>query len=194
MAGAERVEGTLFGNGERTGNVDLVTLALNLMTQGVDPELDFSRINEVLGMSNPAIGCRSASATPMSATSFTRRSRAPIRTQSRRAWRRWRSCRTRRMRSGTCRICLRPKGHRPQLRRGRAGELTIGQGRRRLHNAGRARPRTSPPAADRVLPRRPTGSRCLQRRNHRRAADQAVPARVHGHSDGGLVDHADHQQ
>ncbi|MFK7897985.1 MAG: 2-isopropylmalate synthase [Myxococcota bacterium] len=41
LAGAERVEGTLFGNGERTGNVDLVTLALNLMTQGVDPELDF---------------------------------------------------------------------------------------------------------------------------------------------------------
>jgi 2-isopropylmalate synthase len=40
QAGADRVEGTLFGNGERTGNVDLVTLALNLMTQGVDPELD----------------------------------------------------------------------------------------------------------------------------------------------------------
>ncbi|MBZ0091931.1 MAG: 2-isopropylmalate synthase [Sulfuricellaceae bacterium] len=47
MAGAERVEGCLFGNGERTGNVDLVTLALNLYTQGVDPGLDFSRINEV---------------------------------------------------------------------------------------------------------------------------------------------------
>ncbi len=47
MAGAERVEGTLFGNGERTGNVDVVTLALNLMTQGVDPELDFSRINAI---------------------------------------------------------------------------------------------------------------------------------------------------
>src|ERR1700678_586608 len=46
MAGAERVEGTLFGNGERTGNVDIVTLALNLYTQGVDPELDFSNINE----------------------------------------------------------------------------------------------------------------------------------------------------
>ncbi len=42
MAGADRVEGTLFGNGERTGNVDVVTLALNLMSQGVDPELDFS--------------------------------------------------------------------------------------------------------------------------------------------------------
>ena len=48
MAGADRVEGTLFGNGERTGNVDLVTLALNLLTQGVDPELDFSDINSVI--------------------------------------------------------------------------------------------------------------------------------------------------
>jgi len=46
MAGAERVEGTLFGNGERTGNVDIVTLALNLYTQGVDPKLDFANINE----------------------------------------------------------------------------------------------------------------------------------------------------
>ncbi len=47
MAGADRIEGTLFGNGERTGNVDIVTLALNLYTQGVDPGLDFSNINEV---------------------------------------------------------------------------------------------------------------------------------------------------
>jgi 2-isopropylmalate synthase len=46
MAGADRVEGTLFGNGERTGNVDLVTLALNLFTQGVDPRLDLSQIDE----------------------------------------------------------------------------------------------------------------------------------------------------
>ena len=47
MAGADRVEGCLFGNGERTGNVDLVTLALNLYTQGVSPSLDFSDINAV---------------------------------------------------------------------------------------------------------------------------------------------------
>jgi 2-isopropylmalate synthase len=46
MAGAERVEGTLFGNGERTGNVDIVTLALNFYTQGIHPGLDFSNINE----------------------------------------------------------------------------------------------------------------------------------------------------
>ena len=47
MAGADRVEGCLFGNGERTGNVDLVNIALNLYTQGVDPQLDFSDIDEV---------------------------------------------------------------------------------------------------------------------------------------------------
>ncbi|AMT90636.1 2-isopropylmalate synthase [Pseudomonas glycinis] len=47
MAGADRVEGCLFGNGERTGNVDLVTVALNMYTQGVDPELDFSDIDGV---------------------------------------------------------------------------------------------------------------------------------------------------
>ena len=47
LAGAQRVEGTLFGNGERTGNVDIITLALNMYSQGVEPELDFSNINAV---------------------------------------------------------------------------------------------------------------------------------------------------
>ena len=50
LAGAERIEATLFGNGERTGNVDMVTLALNMHTQGVDPELDFSDINKIKSM------------------------------------------------------------------------------------------------------------------------------------------------
>jgi len=48
LAGADRVEGTLFGNGERTGNVDIITLALNLYTQGVNPQLDFSKIDQVV--------------------------------------------------------------------------------------------------------------------------------------------------
>ena len=48
LAGADRVEGTLFGNGERTGNVDIVTLALNMYSQGLHPGLDFSRINDVI--------------------------------------------------------------------------------------------------------------------------------------------------
>ncbi len=58
MAGADRVEGTLFGNGERTGNVDIVTLALNMYTQGVDPELDCSditRMKEVYEYSNQMV-------------------------------------------------------------------------------------------------------------------------------------------
>jgi 2-isopropylmalate synthase len=50
LAGADRIEGCLFGNGERTGNVDLVTLALNLYTQGIDPQLDFSDIDSVRGV------------------------------------------------------------------------------------------------------------------------------------------------
>lgn len=47
MAGADRIEGCLFGNGERTGNVDLVALGINLFTQGIDPQIDFSRLDEV---------------------------------------------------------------------------------------------------------------------------------------------------
>lgn len=50
LAGAERVEGTLFGNGERTGNVDVVTLAMNMYTQGIDPKLDFTHINDLREM------------------------------------------------------------------------------------------------------------------------------------------------
>ncbi len=47
LAGADRVEGTLFGNGERTGNLDVVTVALNLLTHGIDPQLDFSNLNDI---------------------------------------------------------------------------------------------------------------------------------------------------
>lgn len=47
LAGAERIEGTLFGNGERTGNLDIVTVALNMFTQGIDPQLDFSNILDI---------------------------------------------------------------------------------------------------------------------------------------------------
>jgi 2-isopropylmalate synthase len=50
LAGADRVEGTLFGNGERTGNVDIITLAMNMFTQGVDPKLDISNINDLIRM------------------------------------------------------------------------------------------------------------------------------------------------
>ncbi len=48
MAGADRVEGTLFGNGERTGNADILNIGMNMFTQGIDPELDFSKINDII--------------------------------------------------------------------------------------------------------------------------------------------------
>jgi 2-isopropylmalate synthase len=56
LAGAERVEGCLFGNGERCGNVDLVTLALNLYSQGIDPRLDFSDVNSIARVAEECTG------------------------------------------------------------------------------------------------------------------------------------------
>ena len=48
MAGADRIEGTLLGNGERTGNMDILVMAMNLYTQGIDPELDFSQVSDIV--------------------------------------------------------------------------------------------------------------------------------------------------
>lgn len=56
MAGADRVEGTLFGNGERTGNADIMVMALNMFSQGVDPELDFTNINECIEIYESSTG------------------------------------------------------------------------------------------------------------------------------------------
>src|SRR5207248_4658668 len=55
MAGADRIEGTLFGNGERTGNVDIITLALNMFTQGIDPGLDISDVEALKQVAEPCI-------------------------------------------------------------------------------------------------------------------------------------------
>jgi 2-isopropylmalate synthase len=56
MAGADRVEGTLFGNGERTGNVDIVTMAMNLYSQGIDPKLDFARMDRAIDIYEKSTG------------------------------------------------------------------------------------------------------------------------------------------
>ncbi len=58
LAGADRVEGTLFGNGERTGNCDIITMAMNLFMNGIDPELDFSDMDEVIDMYESCTGMR----------------------------------------------------------------------------------------------------------------------------------------
>ena len=102
MAGADRIEGCLFGNGERTGNVDLVTLALNLFSQGVDPRLDIGDIGYAAARSrNTATACPSIRAIPTSVISSIPRSPDSTRTQSKRALPRL----ALRTTSGKCRIC-----------------------------------------------------------------------------------------
>ena len=66
LAGADRIEGTLFGNGERTGNVDIVTLAMNMFSQGVDPELDFSNMPHVCEVYEECTGMKVDERSPYS--------------------------------------------------------------------------------------------------------------------------------
>ena len=130
MAGADRVEGTLFGNGERTGNVDIVTLALNLLTQGVDPRLDLSQIDEA---KRDRRGVQRAAGA--SAASVGRRARlhrvlrlAPGRDQEGHA----RAAALRRRSSGTCRTC-------------RSTRRTSGAATRRSSASTRSRGRAASP-------------------------------------------------
>ena len=78
LAGAERVEGTLFGNGERTGNLDIVTMGLNMYAQGIDPGLDFSDIPALREMYERCTGMKVHERHPYAGTVFTA-FRAPIR-------------------------------------------------------------------------------------------------------------------
>src|SRR5699024_1065218 len=122
MAGADRIEGCLFGNGERTGNVDLVTLGLNMMTQGVDPQIDFSDISAIRSTVEYCNQLRVLSATRTAATWSSRHSPVHTKMQSIRAWMPWRiryaqalpiltspmkSCRTQHGRFLTCRLTRR---------------------------------------------------------------------------------------
>ena len=174
MAGAERVEGTLFGNGERTGNVDLVTIALNLLTQGVDPKLDFSQIDETR---DDRRGVQRAARPP--ASSVRRRPRlhgvlglAPGRDQEGHG------------RAGAVGIAGlgravpvdRPEGRRPQLRGDHPRQLAVGQGRRRLPDGGGAQPRAAARAAGRLRPARAADHRRAWGRADRRRAPCGVHA------------------
>lgn len=87
MAGADRVEGCLFGHGERTGNVDLVTLGMNLVSQGVDAGIDFSDMPKSAAPSSTALDYRCRHASPTPATSSSQPFRARTKTLSRKAWR-----------------------------------------------------------------------------------------------------------
>jgi 2-isopropylmalate synthase len=96
MAGADRVEGCLFGHGERTGNVDLVTLGMNLFSQGIDPKIDFSKIDEIRRTveycTNLPVHPRHPYSGDLVYTAFS----GSHKMRSRKAWRIWRSVQRRR--------------------------------------------------------------------------------------------------
>ena len=170
MAGADRIEGCLFGNGERTGNVDLVALGINLLTQGVDPQIDFSDVDQVKRTVEYCNQLARARAQPVG-----RRPRvhglqrlAPGRHQEglrgdgcprRRGGRLGR-----RARVGRAVPADRPEGPRPLLRSRDPRQLAVRQGRRRLPAQDRPRDRPAAQAPDRVLRRRAGEDGCRGRR------------------------------
>jgi 2-isopropylmalate synthase len=144
QAGADRIEGCLFGNGERTGNVDLVTLGMNLFTQGIDPQIDFSDIDEIrrtveycnqlpVAERHPWGGDLVYTAFSGSHQDAINKGFDAMRADAGRGGRRGR-----RVPLGGALPAGRPEGHRPHVRGRDPGQLAVGQGRRRLHHEGRA--------------------------------------------------------
>lgn len=86
LAGADRVEGTLFGNGERTGNTDIMNVAMNIFSQGIDPELDFSHIDEAVKIYEESTRMSISPDIPMQALWFIQPSPVLIRMPSERVW------------------------------------------------------------------------------------------------------------
>ncbi len=158
MAGADRVEGTLFGNGERTGNVDIVNLAMNLFATGVDPELDISDIDAPAArrrVLQPPAGARRATRT--SATSSTRRSRGSHQDAIKKGFDALDRAPGGRVEAGDYDEWGVPYLPIDPKHVGRTYEAVVRvnsqsrQGRRRLRDEGRARLRPAAPAPDRVL-------------------------------------------
>ena len=160
MAGADRIEGCLFGNGERTGNVCLVTLGLNLFCQGIDPQIDFSDIDEIRRTVEYCNQLPVAERHPYGGdlvyTAFSGSHQDAIKKGFERLERD----------AAAAGVPVdelplagavpadRPQGRRPHLRGRHPGQQPVRQGRRRLHHEGRAPPGPAAPAADRVLPGR----------------------------------------
>ncbi len=156
MAGADRVEGTLFGNGERTGNVDVVTLALNMYTQGVASGPGF------LEHQRSGAHCRALqSAADSSATSVRRRPgvHRVLGLASGRDQERFRRA-SRRRHLGDSISADRSARRGPHLRVGHSRQQSVGQGRHRLSARARLRHHHAATFADRVQPGRAGGHRC----------------------------------
>ena len=170
QAGADRIEGCLFGNGERTGNVCIVTLGLNLFSRGIDPQIDFSNIDEIrrtveycnqlpVHERHPYGGDLVYTAFSGSHQDAINKGLDAMKVSADEAGRR----RRRHPVAGAV-SADRPEGRRPHLRGRHPGQLAVRQGRRGLHHEGRPRPGAAAPAADRVLPGDPEDHRRRGRR------------------------------
>ena len=160
LAGADRIEGCLFGNGERTGNVCLVTLGMNLFSQGIDPQIDFSDIDEIRRTveycNQLPVDERHPYGGDLVYTAFSGSHQDAIKkgleALERDAADRGRA--GRRLPLGGAVPADRPEGRRPHLRGRHPGQQPVRQGRRRLRHEDRAPAGPAAPAADRVLPGR----------------------------------------
>ena len=160
MAGADRVEGCLFGHGERTGNVCLVTLGMNLFSQGVDPQIDFSDIDEIrrtveyctqlpVHPRHPYAGDLVYTAFSGSHQDAIKKGLEDLERQAAEP-----GVPVARAALGGAVPADRPEGRRPHLRGRDPGQQPVRQGRRRLRPQGRAQARPAAPRADRVQPGR----------------------------------------
>ena len=161
MAGADRVEGCLFGHGERTGNVDLVTLGMNLFSQGIDPKIDFSEIDEIRRTveycTNLPVHPRHPYAGDLVYTAFSgshqdaiKKGLEDLEARGRGAWHP-----SRRDGVGGSLPADRPTRRRTYVRSRHPGQLPVRQGRGRVHDEERAQPGPAAATADRVLQGRP---------------------------------------
>ncbi len=160
MAGADRVEGCLFGHGERTGNVDLVTLGMNLFSQGIDPQIDFSDIDEIRRTveycTQLPVHPRHPYAGDLVYTAFSGSHQDAIKKGledlDRQAAER--ASPSRELPWEAPYLPIDPQGRRPHLRGRDPGQQPVRQGRRRLRPEGRAQARPAAARADRVQPGR----------------------------------------
>ena len=160
MAGADRVEGCLFGHGERTGNVDLVTLGLNLFSQGIDPQIDFSDIDEIRRTveycTNLPVHPRHPYAGDLVYTAFSGSHQDAIKKglEELDADAAEQGVTVSDMRVGGAVPADRPARRRPHVRGRHPGQQPVRQGRRRVHPEDRAPARPAATPADRVQPGR----------------------------------------
>ncbi len=181
MAGADRVEGCLFGHGERTGNVDLVTLAMNLFSQGIDPQVDLGDIDEVRRTveycTNLPVHPRHPYAGDLVYTAFSGSHQDAIKKGledlDKRAAEQGVDVRD--IAVGGAVPPHRPQGRRPHLRGRDPGQQPVRQGRRGLRPQVRAQARPAAPRADRVQPGRPAAHRHRGRRDHPRGDLVGLP-------------------